>query len=105
MYKDKRFYILDLKKKQYTYKIGKEIKTCGPLYNIYVRLMRQPRGSLGKRLFYLHLGGYCIEGVRISGATDNVDALRDFGQKIAEALQLNYFDEANTSKHHRVRQI
>ena len=68
----------------------------------------------GSRKWYsLVLKGYQMEKLPLCKPSTNVEVdqdashyiqeLRKLGQTIAENLNINYFDEANISKHHVIR--
>ncbi|KAI9352723.1 hypothetical protein BDR26DRAFT_849752 [Obelidium mucronatum] len=101
-YKDTRFYILKPKQKEYIFSHNDTIHVRGQYYNIYIRLRREVRSG-SKPYYHLVLNGYEIDARRITGSSTNVEKLRKLGQKIAKNLNLNYFDDANTSPHHVIR--
>ncbi|KAI9354605.1 hypothetical protein DFJ73DRAFT_827151 [Zopfochytrium polystomum] len=101
-YKDTRHYMLFPTLKQYAFTNGSNVRVRGEYYNIYIRLRKEVRSGAVK-LYYLVLNGYQIDSRRLCGSTKNCEKLRKLGQQIAANLNLNYFDEANTSPHHVIR--
>ncbi|KAI8617346.1 hypothetical protein BC830DRAFT_117992 [Chytriomyces sp. MP71] len=101
-YKDTRYYTLFPREKMYAFSHNRTVHVRGPYYNIYIRLRMEVRSG-SKPYYHLVLNGYEIDTRRISGSSTNLEKLRRLGQKIAGNLNINYFDHANTSKHHVIR--
>ncbi|KAI8919594.1 hypothetical protein BC831DRAFT_481121 [Entophlyctis helioformis] len=89
---------------QYEYASGDQVHVHGDFSNIYIRLHREALESLYRqRTYYLVLNGFEMDRLPLCAPTPNLDELRQIGQRIASNLNLNYFDEANISKHHVIR--
>eukprot|EP00741_Cyanophora_paradoxa_P001900 tig00000523_g1840.t1 len=100
-YKDMREYVLDGNAKQYIFRIGKKEVTRGEYHNVYIRVRK--RFDAGRMYYYLIFNGYRIDKQIISGTSRKMEEMRELGQRLAEGLGINYFDEANVSQHHVVR--
>eukprot|EP00164_Ancoracysta_twista_P006711 GFYU01009404.1.p1 GENE.GFYU01009404.1~~GFYU01009404.1.p1 ORF type:complete len:299 (+),score=66.80 GFYU01009404.1:131-1027(+) len=103
LYKDARVYKLNEDTMTYIFQIGNKYTYEGQYHNIYIRLIRRIDMSTGNLLYYLTLNGYKMEHQLISPASRNRKDMRKVGQKIAEALTINYFDISDRSRHHVVR--
>ncbi|KAI9206883.1 uncharacterized protein BJ171DRAFT_641686 [Polychytrium aggregatum] len=99
--KDIRIYTLFTRQLEYQFSHNKKVHIRGHYYNIYIRLRKEVRS--GTKYYYLVLNGFQIDSRKISGISTKLEAMRTLGQKIAENLNLNYFDESNTSQHHVIR--
>ncbi|ORZ38789.1 hypothetical protein BCR44DRAFT_34940 [Catenaria anguillulae PL171] len=107
-YRPRRIYTLNMETMEYTFAHDNTLYTRGALHNVYIRLKREARGSTGARsarYYYLVFNGFQVDQRRISGSSTNVNELRRLGQLIAANLNLNYFDEANSSEHHVIRHL
>ncbi|KAI9184387.1 hypothetical protein H9P43_003440 [Blastocladiella emersonii ATCC 22665] len=109
-YRSRRIYTLNLETLEYTFSHDTNLYTRGDFHNVYVRLKREARGGAAggarsQRYYYLVFNGYQIDQRRISGSSTNVNEIRRLGQLIAANLNLNYFDENNSSEHHVVRHL
>nr|KAJ3421819.1 hypothetical protein HK105_002181 [Polyrhizophydium stewartii] len=97
-------YILYPNEYQYEFASGDYIHVRGDFSNIYVRLLRETaESSQRSRMYYLVLNGYEMDRQILCSPTRNLEELRKLGQRIASNLNINYFDEANISKHHVIR--
>ncbi|KAI9217351.1 hypothetical protein BC828DRAFT_391388 [Blastocladiella britannica] len=108
-YRSKRVYILDHETLQYSFAYDDTVYTKGHFHNAYIRLRRETRsGAVGPvrlKYYYLVFNGFQMDVLRISGTTSNVNELRRLGQIMANNLNINYFDENNSSEHHTVRHL
>ncbi|XP_046875667.1 transmembrane protein 249-like [Hypomesus transpacificus] len=97
----RRRLVIDHMKKEYRFYIHEHLRHCGPLHQIYIRLISQKSGQ-GRRMFKLMLNGYKIEERELSGFSEKYELLECQGRRIANKLNLNYFDYADISKRHIV---
>ncbi|KAJ3372103.1 hypothetical protein GGF31_002365 [Allomyces arbusculus] len=109
-YRANRIYLIDMNALEYTFSHDQNLYTRGELHNVYIRLKREARGTnVGggrqKRYYYLVFNGYQMDQRRISGSSPNMQEMRRLGQLIAANLNLNYFDENNSSEHHVLRHL
>jgi hypothetical protein len=85
------------------FKVGKKV-VVGDYHNIYIRLRK--KFDSGQRMHYfIVLGGHRVDKYVLSQVSKDlfVQEMRGLGIKLAENLDLNYFDEANSSPFHVVR--
>eukprot|EP00835_Amoeboradix_gromovi_P004973 NODE_427_length_8836_cov_0.452215.p4 type:complete len:202 gc:universal NODE_427_length_8836_cov_0.452215:7016-7621(+) len=102
--RNKITYTINHKSKNYQVRSGDSIFN-GSLYNVYIRLVKVSFPALQKnsRIHYqLYLKGFSIKSVFI-GEMKGKQQLRLLGQYLAQNLNINYFDDNNTSEHHVVR--
>ncbi len=100
------YYEINQKMKMYFVKTGSNTTTHG-LYNIYVRLVKIKLPSIQKQpkiQYQLFVKGYLMKSIFIA-EMDNKPKLRLLGQYIAQNLNINYFDDSNTSEHHVIRHV
>lgn len=71
-----------------------------PVHNCYIKLQRKYDGNKEPH-FYLILGGFKLDDIRISRMARHDGALRLLGSRLASTMGINYFDYDNNS----VRQI
>ncbi|XP_067112409.1 cation channel sperm-associated auxiliary subunit TMEM249-like [Osmerus mordax] len=69
-------------------------------YRFYIH--EHLRHRQGRRMFKLMLNGYKIEERELSGFSEKYELLECQGRRIANKLNLNYFDYADISKRHIV---
>ncbi|KAI9145197.1 hypothetical protein BKA69DRAFT_547094 [Paraphysoderma sedebokerense] len=104
-YRAQRIYTLYPKLLEYSLSHDNKLHVSGNYHNVYIRLRREIRGGSRSKFYHLIFNGYQIDGIQISESTKNVEELRKLGQLIAERLDLNYFDEQNSSEHHVIRHL
>eukprot|EP01006_Ploeotia_vitrea_P058743 TRINITY_DN70105_c0_g1_i1.p1 TRINITY_DN70105_c0_g1~~TRINITY_DN70105_c0_g1_i1.p1 ORF type:complete len:200 (+),score=78.24 TRINITY_DN70105_c0_g1_i1:70-669(+) len=99
-YRQTRTYILDPHTKTYTFMLGDRVVCKSKFHNVYIRLRK--RIDSGTPYYYLIFNGYRIDKLVLTAASRKYLDLRAVGQELAANLNINYFDEANVSDHHRV---
>ena len=80
---------------------------CHSLHNIYVRLLKVNLPSLQRNVkvqYQLYIKGYKMAPIYI-GEMVHKHQLRLIGQYLAQNLNINYFDDSNTSEHHIIRHM
>ena len=104
--RNKIIYTINHKTSLYQVKCGDNI-SVNSLHNIYIRLMKINLPSLQKSAtvrYQIYIKGYKMESIFIGEMTTKSE-LRLLGQYLAQNLNLNYFDDSNTSEHHVIRHI
>eukprot|EP00128_Syssomonas_multiformis_P010478 Colp12_sorted_trinity150504_noHs@25466 len=101
-YRHTRRYVLNHETKTYTFAESRSRIFTGPFHNIYIRLCRT-KSTMGQHYYYLVVNGYQMDKQILTQTSKNVEAMRSLGRKLAENLNINYFDEQNVSKHHVIR--
>lgn len=71
------------------------------IYNIYVRLQKKT-DSVQVEHYYLIIGGYLLDDIRISRMTHNEGVMRVLGKYLARNLGINYFDYHDETINHSV---
>ncbi|KAL7749060.1 hypothetical protein RI367_005464 [Sorochytrium milnesiophthora] len=102
-YRSRRVYLLDMMTGEYKFSHDDTVYTRGELHNVYIRLKREARGggvSQTRKYYHLVYNGFQMDSRKISGSSRNIEELRRLGQQLAETLNINYFDESNSSEHH-----
>ena len=100
-YYPKMTYVINRNNLTYQYYKGKTRVKEGPFTDIYIRLQKDDSKN-DDALYYIVLNGTGIDSVRLTKKDNDIPLLREYGQKIAEANNLNYFDKENLSPHHKI---
>ncbi|XP_068677225.1 cation channel sperm-associated auxiliary subunit TMEM249-like [Montipora foliosa] len=94
--------VLDGETNQYKCFIGEHSVETGHFHNVYIRLKAQKHGA-GEMYYYVVLNGFHITEQKITSYTKNDKKLRVLAKKLAENLNLNFFDIKANSKDHVIR--
>ena len=94
-----RTYVIDAANGFYEFYISTALVYRGQLRNVYVRL--KGIGTAGGETYYcLIFNGYQMEELTITGYTTSLMKLRKLGRRLANRLNVNYFDVHDLSAHH-----
>ncbi|XP_029208096.2 uncharacterized protein LOC114971698 isoform X1 [Acropora millepora] len=89
--------VLDGELGQYKCFIGEHSVETGLFHNVYIRLKGQKHGA-GEMYYYVVLNGFHITEQKITSYTKNDKKLRVLAKKLAENLNINYFDVKANSR-------
>lgn len=98
----KRRYTLNHVTKEYTFTLGPDTYRGG-YHSVYIRL-RSKRNNDTTR-YYLILNGFMMDRKDLCGFDEDYEELSRLGMRLAETLNINYFDDINVSKYHVVRHM
>ncbi|ODM92397.1 Transmembrane protein [Orchesella cincta] len=72
-----------------------------PIHNCYIKLQRKYDANKLPH-YYLILGGFRLDDIRITGSGAHDGALRLLGSRLAARMGINYFDYDNNSTLHQI---
>ncbi|XP_078353268.1 cation channel sperm-associated auxiliary subunit TMEM249-like [Oculina patagonica] len=94
--------VLDGERAQYLCQIGEHSVENGNFHNVYIRLKAQKHGA-GEMYYYVVFNGFHVTEQKITSYSKNDKKLRVLAKRLAENLNLNYFDVKANSKDHVIR--
>ncbi|KAL9951201.1 hypothetical protein ACROYT_G043823 [Oculina patagonica] len=89
--------VLDGERAQYLCQIGEHSVENGNFHNVYIRLKAQKHGA-GEMYYYVVFNGFHVTEQKITSYSKNDKKLRVLAKRLAENLNLNYFDVKANSK-------
>ncbi|XP_022805697.1 transmembrane protein 249-like isoform X2 [Stylophora pistillata] len=93
--------VLDGERAQYMCVVGEHSVENGNFHNVYIRLKAQKHGA-GEMYYYVVFNGFHVTEQKITSYSKN-DKLRVLAKRLAENLNLNYFDVKASSRDHVIR--
>ncbi|XP_020915762.1 transmembrane protein 249-like [Exaiptasia diaphana] len=97
-----RICTLDSLSGSYTVTLGGKHVQEGEIRNVYIRLKAQKHGA-GHKYYYVVFNGYHVTEQKVTSYSKNDKRLRTLAKRLAENLDLNYFDIKASSKEHVIR--
>ncbi|XP_058971785.1 cation channel sperm-associated auxiliary subunit TMEM249-like [Pocillopora verrucosa] len=94
--------VLDGERAQYVCVIGEHSVENGNFHNVYIRLKAQKHGA-GEMYYYVVFNGFHLTEQKITSYSKNDKKLRVLAKRLAENLNLNYFDVKASSRDHVIR--
>ncbi|EDO33702.1 predicted protein [Nematostella vectensis] len=93
----KRTCELDFKKKRYKVVASGHPVCGGEFHNVYIRLKAQKHGA-GQMYYYVVFNGYHVVEQKITSYSKNDKKMRILAKRLAENLDINFFDVKASSK-------
>ncbi|KAJ7386363.1 hypothetical protein OS493_008484 [Desmophyllum pertusum] len=94
--------VLEGTRSQYKCVIGDHSVDTGNFHNVYIRLKAQKHGA-GEMYYYVVFNGFHVTEQKITSYSKNEKKLRVLAKRLAENLNLNFFDVKANSKDHVIR--
>ncbi len=98
----RKTYVLDGNRNMYEFYKGEDLIYTGNYHNVYIRLKGQKSGT-GDTYFNVVLDGFLMDEESISSSTLHHKKLGRLGRRLAQNLNLNFFDYTDKSRHHIIR--
>ncbi|CAH3179096.1 unnamed protein product [Porites evermanni] len=89
--------VLDGEQMEYKCVINEHSVETGKFHNVYIRLKAQKHGA-GEMYYYVVFNGFHVTEQKITSYSKNDKKLRVLAKRLAENLNLNYFDVKANSK-------
>lgn len=94
--------VLDGERAQYMWVVGEHSVENGNFHNVYIRLKAQKHGA-GEMYCYVVFNGFHVTEQKITSNAKNDKKLRVLAKRLAENLNLNYFDVKASSRDQVIR--